>query len=147
MSDGLDRRAIGHGSDESFETVIVPHLDAGYRLARFLMPVGEGVIEWPALLAVLPDCTPDGREIMLSVEGILRGRGEMAIPHRDPRWVAGHPDLVTAELDALIAPAGTGKSLDIAELRGPVAKHEPLDFIRHSASALRRHLAGLQRAA
>jgi len=37
MSNGLDRRAIVPGFGESFETVIVPHLDAGYRLARLLM--------------------------------------------------------------------------------------------------------------
>jgi RNA polymerase sigma-70 factor, ECF subfamily len=36
MSNGRDR-AIALGSGESFETVIVPHLDAGYRLARWLM--------------------------------------------------------------------------------------------------------------
>jgi RNA polymerase sigma-70 factor (ECF subfamily) len=37
MSDGLDRGAIALGPGESFETVIVPHLAAGHRLARFLM--------------------------------------------------------------------------------------------------------------
>ena len=37
MSNGLDRRAIAFGIGESFDTVVVPHLDAGYRLARWLM--------------------------------------------------------------------------------------------------------------
>jgi RNA polymerase sigma-70 factor, ECF subfamily len=37
MTNGLDGRAIAHGSGESFDTVVVPHLDAGYRLARWLM--------------------------------------------------------------------------------------------------------------
>jgi RNA polymerase sigma-70 factor, ECF subfamily len=37
MSNGLDRRAIALACGESFETVVVPHLDAGYRLARWLM--------------------------------------------------------------------------------------------------------------
>jgi len=37
MSNGLDRPAIALGSGESFDTVVVPHLDAGYRLARWLM--------------------------------------------------------------------------------------------------------------
>lgn len=118
-------------------------------LARFLAPVGDGVIDWPALLAALPDKTADGREVMLSIEGILRGRGEMAIPYRDARWVDGHPDLVAAELDALVdrakayrgaAAAGHAPGPDV--LRGPVAEGEPLDFIRRSAAALRRHLAG-----
>ena len=37
MSNGLDRPAIAPGIGESFDTVVVPHLDAGYRLARWLM--------------------------------------------------------------------------------------------------------------
>ena len=37
MSNGLDRPAIAVGFGETFETVVVPHLDAGYRLARWLM--------------------------------------------------------------------------------------------------------------
>jgi RNA polymerase sigma-70 factor, ECF subfamily len=37
MRNGLDRRAIAPGIVESFDTVVVPHLDAGYRLARWLM--------------------------------------------------------------------------------------------------------------
>ena len=37
MSNGLDRAAIALGIEQSFDTVVVPHLDAGYRLARRLM--------------------------------------------------------------------------------------------------------------
>lgn len=37
MSNGLDRPAIAPGCGESFETVVLPHLDAGHRLARWLM--------------------------------------------------------------------------------------------------------------
>jgi RNA polymerase sigma-70 factor (ECF subfamily) len=37
MSKGLNRPAVAPGIEESFDTVIVPHLDAGYRLARWLM--------------------------------------------------------------------------------------------------------------
>jgi DNA-directed RNA polymerase specialized sigma24 family protein len=37
MSNGLERPAIALGIGESFDTVVVPHLDAGYRLARWLM--------------------------------------------------------------------------------------------------------------
>jgi sugar phosphate isomerase/epimerase len=116
-------------------------------LARFLTPVGDGVIDWPALLAALPDRTPDGREVMLSIEGILRGRGEMAIPYRDPRWVEGHPDLVAAELDALVGCAKACRVPGLEALRGPVAEGEPLDFIRRSAAVLRRHLAAGRHAA
>ena len=37
MNNGLNRRAIALRFGESFDTVVVPHLDAGYRLARWLM--------------------------------------------------------------------------------------------------------------
>jgi RNA polymerase sigma-70 factor, ECF subfamily len=37
MSNCLDRRTIALGIGESFDTAVVPHLDAGYRLARWLM--------------------------------------------------------------------------------------------------------------
>ena len=37
MSNGVERRALGLEIEESFDTVVVPHLDAGYRLARWLM--------------------------------------------------------------------------------------------------------------
>ena len=37
MSNSLDRPAVAVGIVESFDTVVVPHLDAGYRLARWLM--------------------------------------------------------------------------------------------------------------
>jgi RNA polymerase sigma-70 factor, ECF subfamily len=37
MSNGLDRPAVTLGIGESFDMVILPHLDAGYRLARWLM--------------------------------------------------------------------------------------------------------------
>lgn len=121
--------------------------------ARFLMPVGEGVIDWPALLGAL-DAGPDGAERMLSIEGILRGRAEMAIPHRDPRWMAGHPDLVPAELDDLLrlerayaAQVAAGRAPDATRLRQPAAAGEPIDFIRRSAAALRRELGALTHAA
>jgi hypothetical protein len=60
MSNGQGRPATAPGLGESFEAVIVPHLDAAHRLARWLMrderdaedAVQEGV---PASLSILPD--------------------------------------------------------------------------------------------
>ena len=37
MSSGPERPAAAPGMDESYDTVVVPHLDAAYRLARWLM--------------------------------------------------------------------------------------------------------------
>ena len=54
MSDALNRGRIGLGCDETFETVVVPHLDAGYRLARWLMRDehdAEDVVQEAALRA------------------------------------------------------------------------------------------------
>ena len=38
MSQFLPRPATAHGAGESFDEVVLPHLDAAYRLARSLMP-------------------------------------------------------------------------------------------------------------
>jgi RNA polymerase sigma-70 factor, ECF subfamily len=37
MSNGLDRPATTHGTGESFDAVVLPHLDAANRLARWLL--------------------------------------------------------------------------------------------------------------
>jgi RNA polymerase sigma-70 factor, ECF subfamily len=37
MSNGLDRPATAHGTGESFDAVVLPHLDAANRLARWLL--------------------------------------------------------------------------------------------------------------
>jgi len=37
MNDGLERAATAPGMSESFDAVVLPHLDAAYRLARWLM--------------------------------------------------------------------------------------------------------------
>src|SRR3970040_821995 len=52
MSNGLDRPAIAVGFGETFETVVVPHLGAGYRLARWLVREAHdagGVVEGASL--------------------------------------------------------------------------------------------------
>jgi RNA polymerase sigma-70 factor, ECF subfamily len=37
MSNGCDRSAVAPGTRERFDAVVLPHLDAAYRLARWLM--------------------------------------------------------------------------------------------------------------
>jgi RNA polymerase sigma-70 factor (ECF subfamily) len=54
MSNGLDRPAVALGYGESFDTVVLPHLDAAYRLARWLMrdaDVAEDVVQEASLRA------------------------------------------------------------------------------------------------
>jgi RNA polymerase sigma-70 factor, ECF subfamily len=43
MSNGLDRSAMALGPEESFDAVVLPHLDAAYRLARWLMRDSDDV--------------------------------------------------------------------------------------------------------
>jgi len=55
MSNALDRTVVALGPGESFETVVVPHLDAAHRLARWLMrdaDVAEDVVQEASLRAL-----------------------------------------------------------------------------------------------
>ena len=114
-------------------------------LTRFLAPVGDGVIDWPSVLAALAPAAP-----MLSIEGIVRSRAGMPVPLFDERWDAGHPDQVPAERDELLRladdyerRAAEGTVKDAAALRAAVDDAEPLEFLLRSAQALRDHLAAL----
>jgi RNA polymerase sigma-70 factor (ECF subfamily) len=54
MSNALDRPSVAAGIGESFDTVVVPHLEAAYRLARWLMrdaDVAEDVVQEASLRA------------------------------------------------------------------------------------------------
>jgi RNA polymerase sigma-70 factor (ECF subfamily) len=54
MSNGLDRPAVALAPEESFDTVVLPHLAAAHRLARWLMrdaDVAEDVVQEASLRA------------------------------------------------------------------------------------------------
>lgn len=54
MSNNLERSTLALGPGESFDTVVVPHLDAAYRLARWLMrdpDVADDVVQEASLRA------------------------------------------------------------------------------------------------
>jgi len=111
-------------------------------LTRFLLPVGDGVVDWPEVLAAIAPADP-----MLSIEGITTSRAAMPIPLLDGRWAAGHPDQSVAERDELMdlaaayeRRAAEGHAPDGASLRAPVAGEESLEFLLRSADALRSHL-------
>lgn len=114
-------------------------------ISRFLVPVGDGVIDWAALLAPICDS-----EVMLSIEGITRSRGEMALYIHDPTWQQGHPDLTVAEILEVVrltrdyeARAAAGLVPDLERLRHLPRPGESLEFIRTSAQRLRQHVAAL----
>ncbi len=73
MSNGLDRPATAPGIAESFDAVVLPHLDAGYRLARWLMRDehdAEDVVQEASLRAFRyfrTFCGGDGRAWFLRI--------------------------------------------------------------------------------
>jgi RNA polymerase sigma-70 factor (ECF subfamily) len=88
MSGGLDRPVMAPEIGESFDTVVVPHLDAGYRLARWLMRDerdAEDMVQEASLRAFRYFRTFDGRDARAWFLTIVRntcyswrGRGSQA---------------------------------------------------------------------
>jgi sugar phosphate isomerase/epimerase len=64
-------------------------------LRRHLAPVGQGAIDWPALLALLPTAKP-----LIELH-----RGQFAIPAFDQAWLASQPYIQLAEYAGLIQSA------------------------------------------
>ncbi|GMA24125.1 hypothetical protein GCM10025864_18840 [Luteimicrobium album] len=111
-------------------------------IGRFLLPVGEGVLDWDAILAVLLVANPS---VPLSVEGVIGTRAEMPLWVDDPRWYAADPDLDAHELATLRSMttayeerAEAGGALALDELRGPVDDDGALSFVVSSVEELRR---------
>ncbi|GAA3477279.1 sugar phosphate isomerase/epimerase family protein [Streptomyces yanii] len=112
-------------------------------IARLLVPVGEGVLDWDRLLAPLV-----GRDLMLSIEGIVEStRGEMELQIYDPGWQEGHPDLTLAEAFEVVRLATTyadrvsdRTAAGREQLHSAVGEPESLDFIDRSAQHLRQIL-------
>ncbi|MCE4026750.1 sugar phosphate isomerase/epimerase [Microbacterium sp. Au-Mic1] len=116
-------------------------------LSRFLLPVGEGVLDWPALLAALgPEL-----DVMLSIEGIISSRAEMGIHLFDAHWREGHPDLAPGEVIELVRLArayeervARGRAPGLDALRAPAREGDALDFIVRSVRRLRSELSALE---
>ncbi|MFI6603864.1 sugar phosphate isomerase/epimerase family protein [Nonomuraea sp. NPDC050536] len=137
------RRAAPYVRTTHIRDVALAFTDEG--IGRFLLPVGQGMIDWPALLAPLA-----GRDVMLSIEGIIGSRAEMSLHIDDERWLRAHPDLTAAEALEVVrltrayeARAAAGSAPDLHRLRAPVTPGEPLEFIRESARRLRELVASL----
>ncbi|CAN7348791.1 TIM barrel protein [Devosia sp. LjRoot16] len=64
-------------------------------LRRHLAPVGEGIIDWPSLLALLPAAKP-----LIELH-----RGQFAIPAFDQEWLADQPYILLPEYAALVQSA------------------------------------------
>lgn len=64
-------------------------------LRRHLAPVGQGLIDWPSLLALLPTAKP-----LIELH-----RGQFAIPAFDSEWLAGQSYIQLPEYAALVQSA------------------------------------------
>jgi sugar phosphate isomerase/epimerase len=60
---------------------------------RYLAPVGEGVLDWNALLALVPQA-----RIWLEMHS-----GQFSMPVFDPDWLRAQPDIAVAEYGAVLA--------------------------------------------
>jgi len=113
---------------------------------RFLAPVGEGIVDWAALLGAL-SAGPLGT---ITIEGVGRSSAEMSLYVDSPLWRAAHPDLSAEELESLIRlgeqhaeRVRRGEAAGLESLRAPYAEEAAEDFIRDSAAALRAVLSTL----
>ncbi|WAM18974.1 sugar phosphate isomerase/epimerase family protein [Rhodococcus sp. JS3073] len=112
-----------------------------YGIGRMLAPCGEGVMDWPAILAALAEYRP---ELQLSIEN-SRDRTIMPIHVYDPTWLAAHPDLTTAELAEIFRltreyerRAAEGERPSVTHLTGtPCDEAEQSRFITETAAYLR----------
>ncbi|MDX6740806.1 sugar phosphate isomerase/epimerase family protein [Actinocorallia sp. A-T 12471] len=116
-------------------------------IRRFLLPCGQGVIDWAALLRPLVAHAP---RLTLSIEGVMGRRFPLPLSIYDPVWHDGHPDLTTRDLaelvrlaDAYGRDAAAGLRPGYARLSEPVPVEERLAFVTDSASHLRAVLATL----
>jgi len=112
---------------------------------RYLLPCGDGVIDWTAVVGVLLQANPD---LMLTIEPAGPRQPAMQIWHQHPRWRKLHPDLDPHELDAVLDCVGAYEHHvrsfdrpDAAALRaGGLFTRE--EFLRRSAGHLRGVAAG-----
>ncbi|TNM50207.1 sugar phosphate isomerase/epimerase [Nocardioides albidus] len=107
---------------------------------RYLVPCGEGVVDWAEVLGSLLGANPD---LHLTIEPAGPHQPAMQIWYDDPRWRVAHPDLDPLELDAVLDCVGAYEHHvrsfdrpDAARLRaGGLFTRE--EFLRRSAGHLR----------
>ncbi|GAA3667240.1 sugar phosphate isomerase/epimerase [Nocardioides ginsengisoli] len=115
-------------------------------LCRMLAPCGQGVIDWPALMAALVGAPRRA----LSIEGIMGRRFQLPIPIYDPLWHAGQPDMTTVEITELVrlaraydAAVARGERRSLASLSEPADDDERERFVLDSVAHLRAVAVGI----
>jgi sugar phosphate isomerase/epimerase len=116
-------------------------------IARQIRACGDGVIDWPSVMALLGEHAPD---LNLSVENIS-GRNDTSIDLYDPRWQASHPDLAVNEVLTLVHHAYETEARmrrgDLADQdsyypRDGLNTDEQVAFIRRCHAHLRQIVTG-----
>lgn len=67
----------------------------GDGIRRYLAPIGEGVLDWDAILALMP-----AAKIWIEMHS-----GQFAMPVFDPAWLKAQPELAVAEFASVLAMA------------------------------------------
>ncbi|MCC6630211.1 MAG: sugar phosphate isomerase/epimerase [Chloroflexi bacterium] len=95
------RRVAPYVRHVHLDDAIVRFTAAG--IERKLYPVGQGVVDWPAILALLAEQAPD------AAYWIELHRGQFSMPLFEPGWLAAQPDLTLAELAVVMQFAVQGE--------------------------------------
>lgn len=109
---------------------------------RFIVPVGEGIVDWKE---VLPALLSRNDDLNLSIEGASGDYDELSLFINDARWTESHTDLTAEEFVTLTERAATyadqvrsGHRPGLNELRRVIDETDEWDFLVHSAERLRR---------
>lgn len=101
------RRVAPHVVSTQLRDLAVFPSPDGDGLTRFLLPCGDGQLDWREILDVLLAANP---ALNLTIEGVGGWSGRMDVPLADPFWRSLHPALDEDELDALRALASASET-------------------------------------
>lgn len=106
------RRAAPYTHITHTKDAIIYFNERGYQ--RQTRPAGEGALDWPAILPILAEHSPD---LPLSIED---HKWLFDFPIFDPAWHAFHPDLTSAELGLVTGIAwACQKKIDAGQIIDP----------------------------
>jgi hypothetical protein len=107
------------------DDAVVRFAEGGLR--RFLHPLGQGDVDCPAILALVPKGAAGFVELH---------RGQFAMPIFDPTWRQGQPDMPLREFAAIVGLAARASSREMAwDQAVPLSRLQPtLDALQSLAS-------------
>jgi len=113
------RRVAPHVGQIHVDDAVVRFQEGGIR--RFLAPLGDGAIDWPAIMDLIPDAP-------LWIE---MHAGQFAMPVFDRDWLDAQPDIVLHEYASVLGMAASFGSRDI-----PWDQTKPTDRLPHALERL-----------